>query len=371
MKQFFEQEINEIVKKSSLVANGSYDFYKLSEKNPGLLECVIEEQNEEVIFHYDVTDKKSFHDIRTEKQSNIILALLGLMELVALYEEYRFSLCTDNLYYDRNYRVYVKRRDLYDRGVKSDEKQFMDELKAIVGFAIQKKYTFEDYLNGGMTLLQKNRFLKPIYEIETLEEIFSYLKDKYEELILVTKTQKVEVSKIWYQTNKWILISLATILIICFSLGLYVMLEIQPRYHAMLEANNCFMDSNYVGVIDALYDVEMKHLDKYQKTILATAYVKSESLTPEQKEVILEKITVNGEDKIKEYWIYLGRLNTDEAVNIALQRSDDELLLYAYMTQRAMLEKNTEISGEDKKAQLADLETKIEKLAEKYTSEEE
>ena len=54
------------------------------------------------------------------------------------------------------------------------------------------------------------------------------------------------------------------------------------------------------------------------------------------------------------------------AENIAMQCSDDELLLYAFMTEKAILEKNTEISGEEKASRLQVLEKKIEDLANQY-----
>lgn len=54
-----------------------------------------------------------------------------------------------------------------------------------------------------------------------------------------------------------------------------------------------------------------------------------------------------------------------------MQKSDDELLLYAYMTEKAILEKNTEISGEEKAARLSELEKKIEELSKQYETEDE
>ena len=49
-----------------------------------------------------------------------------------------------------------------------------------------------------------------------------------------------------------------------------------------------------------------------------------------------------------------------------MQCSDDELLLYAFMTEKAILEKNTEISGEEKASRQQVLEKKIEDLAKQY-----
>ncbi len=60
-----------------------------------------------------------------------------------------------------------------------------------------------------------------------------------------------------------------------------------------------------------------------------------------------------------------------EAENIAMQRSDDELLLYAYMLDKDLTQTDTVMTGEEKAAKLADLEEKIANLAKQYEAEEE
>ena len=215
-------------------------------------------------------------------------------------------------------------------------------------------------------MYRKNAFLKKLVERNSLKEIKDLLIAEYEQAKDITLHKRVEVNKSWYRLNKWCLV--AAILLIA-SAGIYItyaMLVLIPRKNALLNASNSFLDGKYIKVIEDLKNVDMKYLDKYQKYILAVSYVRSESLTPEQKENVLETIHIDGEEKIKDYWIYLGRLNTAEAENLAMQRSDDELLLYAYITEKAILEKNMKISGEEKIERLADLEKKIEELAKQY-----
>ena len=72
-----------------------------------------------------------------------------------------------------------------------------------------------------------------------------------------------------------------------------------------------------------------------------------------------------------EYWIYLGRGDTEQAVDIAMRQSDNQLLLYAYMKQKAAVEADKILSGEEKGEQLEALESKMEPLIEQYEAEEE
>ncbi len=370
MGKYFEQEYSETIMKSCVFASGYFDFEKLKYRRPQFLDCQIEEEKEEIIFYYDITEKQSVLKIREEKKADRIKALLEVEKFRDIFHEYCFELKPENLYYDRNYRMFVKSRDLYDRGIAGEDKEFLVQYKSLVGYAMQKKYSFEDYLQGGSDLYQKNAFLKVIAGAESVEELCRLLEEEYRRLHDITTNRKVEVNKSWYRLSSWCMAAAMILIAAAGAFLLYLSLVLLPRKNAMMDAAASYLDGNYVKVIDDLRNVDMKYLDQHLKYILAVSYVRSESLTPEQKENILLTITVDGEEKIKDYWIYLGRLDTLEAENVAMQRSDDELLLYAYMTEKAILEKNTEISGEEKASRLSELEKKIEELAEQYEEDE-
>lgn len=370
MEQQYKYIFEEAVKKSALNAEGKFDYKKLEFKRAGLADCIIKEEKEELIFTFDLNDLKPFQEIRKEKKYKKLLVLLDAAGLVNLYKDYFFRLSDDNLYYDRNGRVTVLRRDVYERGTAADEQQFITCYKALIGYTLQKRYKYEDYLDGGMNLMKKDKFLAKIMPLETLEEIVDFLGQEYQEEDIAFREKRMEVERSWYRINRWYLFISLLLIVGASAYIMYASFVQRPRTDAMLGADNAFMESNYVGVIDSLKNVDMQYLDKYKKYMLSVAYVKSENLTSEQKENILASISINGDEKLKEYWIYLGRLNTDEAENIALQRSDDQLLLYCYLTKRSLLEKNTELSGAEKTALLNDMESKIEELAGKYETEE-
>lgn len=370
MGEFFVQELEETIKKSGMCAKSAGDYERLLKTQQQFLEAGLKEAQETVCFYFNIENQKAFSQLRGEKKLNKLRTLLEIQPLLKLFKEYNFSLNPANLYYDRNYRVFVKNRDLYERGIEGSEEEFLKQFKALTGYVMQQKYSFEDYYLGGRDLYKKNSFLKKMDSMETIEDMGTLLLEEYDITEDITLNCRVEVNKTWYQMNRWCLAA-AIALITAAGIFIVYMTAVQlPRKNALLLAANSYLDGNYVNVIDALKPVDMKYLDKYQKYILAVSYIKSESLTPEQKENILETITINGEEKQKDYWIYLGRLDTLEAENVAMQRSDNELLLYAYMTEKAILEKNTQISGEEKASRMADLEKKIEELAKQYETEE-
>ena len=112
-------------------------------------------------------------------------------------------------------------------------------------------------------------------------------------------------------------------------------------------------------------------MDIYQKYILANSYVRSENLTQQQKENIISNLSLKETPARLEYWIYLGRNDISEAIDIAMQQSDDEMLLYAYMKQKSMIETDSSLSGEEKTQDLEKIAQKMQPLMEKYDTEEE
>ncbi len=370
MSDLSTKEFVEVLKKSEVNIKTEEDFIEIESLGGQFLDCHMEKEKETITFIYGITDKMPFTRLREEKRIDRLRALIEVGKLQEVYQKYCFSLNPENLYYDRNFRIYVKRRELYEAGITGELSDMAKQYKALCAFVLQKRYDFEHYYLGGNDLYKKNTSLKELQVLEDNNSIESWLLSFYEKERQDIFENRVEVNKGWYRMNVWYIV--ATLVIIATAL-VYIIYEagiLMPRKNAMLQAQNSYMDGKYVQVIDDLESIDIKYMDKYLKYILAVSYVKGENLTPEQKENVLETITIDGEEKVKEYWIYLGRLNTIEAQNIAMQRSDNELLLYAYMTEKAILEKNTVISGEEKAAQLEALEKKIEELAKIYETEE-
>lgn len=364
------QKLKKTVRKSEVLAQTLYDYKKLEYKNEKFLSCTIEEKEEILEITYEINDYHPFKDIRARTMQERLRILLDIAGLNNVRQEYSFSIKPDNLYFDENYRVYVMDRDVYQRGEGQTE-DFSEEYKALIGYSLQKKYSYDDYKEGGMKLLGKNKFLKEILPLQSIEEIVELLKKEYQDLSKEIREKKLLVNKKIYIGSRIYMILSILLLIAGLTIIIYYSFFDRPRLEAKLKAEADFIRGDYIQVINDLEDLSMRYLSYDQKYILSVAFVNTESLTVEQKTNILETLPVNGDEKLMEYWIYIGRLNPLEAENIAMQKSDDELLLYAYMLEKDLTETDTEITGEEKAAKLEELENKIEKLAAKYTVEEE
>ena len=212
--------------------------------------------------------------------------------------------------------------------------------------------------------------MEKIAKQETLEGIIGCLREEYERLVEENATTKITINKRKYRRNKIFLVLTSVLMVVFAGLWGYEMLWEKPYQDAVIEANKSYLKINYSGVVEAFRDTDTSRFSVYDKYILAHSYVQSENLTEEQKKNITSALSLETNEKVLDYWIALGRLEITEAENIAQQVSDNDLLLYAYLKEKNMLEADTSVSGEEKASRLDELSNKIEQLSNIYEEDE-
>lgn len=348
---------------SELQAKDTYDYQKISNAEGIFLPCEFEIENEKAVIAYNIDGKEEFININGEKRLTKLRALIDVIDFGNYRERYIFSIKPDNLYYDMYGKVYVMFRDIRNMEDCYTEEIFLKECKALIGCTLSEKYSYDDYFQGGMDLLKKDKFLVQIADATALEELYELLLEEEERVRIYNQEKRIEVNRFSYKIQK-------NMAVLCFVLigvlGIfagYEFLWIKPYNEGVIQAQNAYLDMDYARVTESLKDISIKRMDCYQKYILSVAYIKCENLTEEQKNNILASVEINGDEKILDYWISIGRLEAENAENIAQQISNDQLLLYAYLKEKYVLEANTELSGEEKTARLKSLDEKISTLA--------
>lgn len=357
-------------RKSAMAAAGKYDYMKLTHGREGFLPCTLTETKEEVELLYEITDMVLLPEIKKEKRAERLLTLMDIAKFEELSGHHHFSLAPENLYMDLHRNVYVMYRDVYAKGETADPEEFLMGYKALIGSVLQKKYTYQDYFDGGLELLKKDKFLNAVYQCETPDAIYHALGEEYEKVIAENKRNKVEVSRKKSRFSNITMVLGMIVLIAAAGFGSWFAFWIMPYNQAVNTAQNAWLESDYIGVMNALKPVSTTRMDVHQKYILTAATVRCESLTQEQKDNILSPLTLTSDEKIFDYWIYIGRLEAENAVDTALQLSDDQMLLYAYMKEKYLIEIDTALQGEEKSAALKDVEGNIAELAKIYETEE-
>lgn len=358
-----------VVKKSNMVARDG-EYSKLRENKEGFLACDIEEMEEEVKFTYDIRHVKSFRHLRKDDKLKQMVVLTNVKDVNVLRTQYSFSMNPDNLYYDIKGNVYVMHKDIVSRDYTGRQEHFIEEYKSLIGYVLQRHYEYEDYLKGGQALLKKDKFLNEIYIAETIEDLALILEKQYDNILEDRNGHYMEVNRTKYRRkNIYLMFSFLLIVVLFAELFYLYFCKIEEQNY-MLAVYGNYLVEDYVALIEASEMLQIENLDSRQKYVLAVAYVKSEDLTSKQKDNILNHLLPEGNDQLLEYWIVLGRGQVEEAENIAMQCSDDELLLYAYLKEKKQLEDNTELAGAEKNKAITELQSKIDSLAEQYTTEE-
>ncbi len=363
-----ENTLIEIIKKSDVTAADLFDFRKLQEAGEHFLPMQWE-LGEDIRFQYNIKRMTPFTEVRKED----FIVVLNLLMRVAAFEpdtkKYSFSLEPGNLFYNSNGSVCIKRRDIISR--QKRDVRFVEAYKALIACALTGQYSCSDYMEGGEGLLKKNSLTAPLISMEDVGAFLDYLEELKRNYIEKNNSQKMLVGK-----KKYLALQCLVLLLVIFAvlLGTYSGLQYfkaVPYMTAVITADNAYIENDDLTIIRSLRGIEVSELDKHQKYILARAYLQMESLSTEQKNNILSKLTLSANEKQLEYWIYLGRLEVKEAEDIAMQLSDDELLLYAYLKEKAVIETDSSLTGQEKEQSLQEIQTKIDSLAEQYTLEEE
>lgn len=363
-----EKTITETIRKSQMNASGRFAYRKLGMDRDGFLPCTIEEEEESLTFTYRVSDVLPWTDIRREKRELQLLALTDAGKLQKAAAVYHFTLAPENLYYDIHGRVSVKTRDVYSPDSGYVPEDFLREYKSLIGCTLVKKYTFENYDKGGLDLLAQDRFLCGILECTDVDQILERLHEEYFRYRQMHRERFMEISKAKNRGSRAAIGIMGVLTVAGAVLLGYLLLWERPYEEAVIAANEAYLQSDYNATVEAMEDVAVERMNGYQKYILAFSCVRCESFSDDNMRNILNTITLNGDEKVMEYWIHINRLETEKAADIAMQKSSDQLLFYAYLKEKAVIENDTTLSGEEKNERLSGIESKLKPLEEEFSA---
>ncbi len=332
----------------------------LTIESPYFVPCSINEHEDNFVIVFNVKGLIHCSEIQNRSLQEKYRFLYNCSCFMKIAEEYRFTITPDNIYYDINLLPRLLKKDV---GVTEKEKLLL-EYKALIGTILLPKYSFDDYIDGGKDLYLKNKFLKTICIYHDSAEVVEAVLRQYlrEEENNTKNTVAINKKKL---TAFRILIPLLTVItVVCTLLFSYYQLYKLPFENRLISANNYYLANNYLAVQSELEAIDVQDLPPESKYILARSYVISESLNASQKENILSVLLIQTDTIYFDYWINLGRLNFDAAIDCAQRIGDDELLLFAYIKYVNFLESDIyTMSGEEKAEKIDDLKKKIEALS--------
>lgn len=345
------------------LSGDEYTFFVYNNKM--LVPCEMEQNDDSVVLRFDLNGTESFDNISAKSRVEKLRCLINCSEFSDLRKMYSFSLNPSNLVYDMNLYPMAVERSTFRR---NDD--FLNEYKALIASVLYPKYSYDDYYFGGKDLFRKKKLLKEISFCGSIEEIRALLTEAYSEEEHDIRENKKLISKRKVIASRIAIPVLSLITVFVCVVGYILMFIEIPYRDNVISANNAYISEDYLAVQNSMSDIGIENIKKNEKYILSRSYVITESLTEEQKKHILSGITLKTDERVMCYWIEIGRLNFDEAIDYAQRIGDDELLLFALIKKTAYVKSNTSITGEEKTELLNSLESQIKELTEQFQTEE-
>lgn len=360
-----------IVKISELNAKSKNEIMKLSYKNRCLAPCNIEIREEEIKFIYDLENLKNVSEIRKARAVEKLRLLINASNVFDIASEYKIDISSDNVYYDYNFNVKLKDRDINLKEEIIDTERLILKYKSLIGYVFSKDYEYDDFYNGGIDLLKKNKIVEKYMDFQSIEEIKNELMKDLKEKELYDSENIVEVSGKEFKRKKYSIYGMSAVLALLSLYTIFASVFLIPVKNKIIEADNHFINKEYTLVIGSLKSTRGIPLNTSAKYKLAYSYVSVEdNLKQSRKDNILASISEKTDENILDYWIAIGKFDYDKAIDLGLKVRDDEYTLYAYVRKKNSLDANTKLSGEEKEKQLNEVDSKIKEYKEKVTDED-
>lgn len=350
------------MKISELNVKTKNEVNRIAYKNENFIPCITEIKDEDICFLYDITGLKSAEEIREKRDVEKFRFLINVCNLFELADEFIFSLEPDNLYYDYNFNVKIKMRDLRLNEEIVDKDKLILQYKSLIGYALTRNYKYEDFYNGGESLLKKNKKTQAYCELDNIEDIREKLLNDLSEKEKEDKEKYIEIKKRNYNIKRFSIYGMSAVIVAFIAYTIYTAGFLIPFQKNVIKADVYYSDKNYEGVIRTLENTRGMKLSKESKFKLAYSYIISENLSESQKKNIIMAMDEKSDENVMDYWIAIGKSQYDTAIDLGKKVQDDELLLYALLSKRKSIQDNTKMTGEEKQKAQDELASQIEKI---------
>ena len=238
---------------------------------------------------------------------------------------------------------------------------YLESYKALIISILLPKVDFDLVIHGIDAI--KEKVAQDIIPLGSVADVNKYIAEKYAKLSEESSKANLLVNK-----KKWkaLLIGgalLATTTVVLSFATYKSMFKDGPLKSSVILAQSNFMRKDYSETVESLKNYGAESLPKEAKYILAASYVRLDSLSDKQKEVILNTITESTDDTIFYYWIYLGRGKFEKALDVAQNIGDTQLILHAYTNLYESVKADINMNGSEKQKKLEEYEKKIKELS--------
>jgi len=335
---------------------------------------VIEEEGKLTIESLLTDEYYSWDKLITMIDEEKLRHLINIGQLFHALQDsiYTYKLSPNNLVFSRNGNPLFVFRGVKGQVPPYDVVSldaFTVNFKAMIVSLLDKKTSYEKLIEGQSPFYKGKLFCETIMKAENLDEIISLLEEKYLE---EREQNKEKFSRV---PNKLVfrlkLTTLITSLIGFFSLVgvLYFLLFAMPSQQMISDLRLAFVHQDYSTVVSTVKNTDSKSLSQDDSYMVAYSVIKTEPLTEAQK-TELSKISTQSNIDYLRYWVLIGQSKIDEAMDIASYLDDPQLLMYGLTKKIDEVQRNPNLTSEQRTEQLNNYKGKLEELKKNYLTPE-
>lgn len=356
-----DQPYTVIFQRAKLKMQDPLELEVLKEVDPCIVRDIDVSEDEVKVVIKPPSSFLTFAAIRKTTLLSRIRAALHLVSKVKHHSARRliFIVCPENLMFNRALEPFF-----LHVGVKEslppdewDDERLLREVKATVLALTEGEYRFDEYLKFHETL-KCSPIAKELWQADHLDAVLAVL-EKWVDEEEAKERAKVHIPKKRWNMQRYIFFSVIGLLIPAIIYVFYSFFFAQPKQEAYIQSTELFLQNKYSDVITTLEDYapeDMPYVIQYE---LASSYVMTESLTEEQRQTVSNNITLKTDEQYMLYWIYIGRSQSEEALELARTIEDRDLIVYALLKYREQIKGDADLSGDEKQKKLDEIDQEI------------
>lgn len=345
----------------------------LKEIEPKIHKEIVITDNELIVQAELPVSYKRFSDIQLEDEKSKWRFAYQLVEKVYAHSYPRLHLivCPENIVYDSgmspSFLYYGVNGSLPP--FENNEEHIWLETRATVAAVVEKSNSFDEYVKYTAVLELKENGSKVMQATDS-QSLLDFITQQLQRLEHEEKSYVKLTVKKW-SWAKWLSIGFGVLLIPALIFTIIYFAHEKPKNEAFTESHANFLGQNYSQVVSTLSPYSIKSMPNVTLYELAYSVVSNERLDEEQKDNVLSNITLQTDTDYLSYWIYIGRGEAENAVDLARSMEDGELITFGLLIRREEIQADQDLSGEEKQTLIEDIDREIEEYEKLMEQEEE